>query len=168
MLDALGVERDRPLCIVRTPPSYALYLGGSENALLPPLLRRLAGELEAEVVALARTHEQREAIRSLGLERVKVPERAVDGRSLVALADALVSAGGTMNREAAVLGTPVWSIFEGRLGAVDELLVEQGRLRLLTDPAEVTLERKPAGAWERRVRRDPADLLALAVPAAAG
>ncbi|MFN2617831.1 MAG: DUF354 domain-containing protein, partial [Thermoleophilaceae bacterium] len=164
VLGELGVESGRPLCVVRTPPSYALYLGGSENALLPPLLERLAGELEAQVVALARTPEQRRAIAALGLERVRVPERAVDGRSLVALADALVSAGGTMNREAAVLGTPVWSIFEGRLGAVDELLIEQGRLRLLNDPAELTVEPKPAGAWERRVRRDPAELLALAVP----
>ena len=55
----------------------------------------------------------------------------MDGSSLVAYADALVSAGGTMNREAAVLGTPVWSIFEGRLGGVDERLVAEGRLRLL-------------------------------------
>ena len=167
VLDGLGVERGRPLCVVRTAPSYALYLGGSENPLLPLLLERLAQEEETQVVVLARTPEQRQAVRQLGLERVIVPERAVDGRSLVAFADALVSAGGTMNREAAVLGTPVWSIFEGRLGAVDELLVEQGRLRLLRDPDEVKVERKPADAWERRVRRDPAELLALAVPPAA-
>jgi uncharacterized protein len=166
VLDGLGVERDRPLCVVRTAPSYALYLGGSENPLLPPLLERLAGEQEAQVVVLARTPDQRQEVRKLGLERVIVPERAVDGRSLVALADALVSAGGTMNREAAVLGTPVWSIFEGRLGAVDRLLVEQGRLRLLRDPDEVTVERKSAEAWAQRVKRDPADLLALAVPPA--
>ena len=54
---------------------------------------------------------------------------AQDGRSLVALADALISAGGTMNREAAVLGTPVWSIFEGPLGGVDELLLREGRMQ---------------------------------------
>ena len=82
-------------------------------------------------VVLARTDEQRAGVRALGLERVVVPERTVDGRSLVALADVLVSAGGTMNREAAVLGTPVWSIFEGRLGAVDEKLMSEGRLRSL-------------------------------------
>jgi uncharacterized protein len=167
VLENLGVERGRPLCVVRTAPSYALYLGGAENALLPALLERLAREQEAQVAVLARTPEQRQGVRELGLPRVIVPERAVDGRSLVALADALVSAGGTMNREAAVLGTPVWSIFEGRLGAVDELLVSQGRLRLLEDPDDVTVERKPTGAWEQRVRRDPAELLALAVPPAA-
>ena len=98
------------------------------------------------------------------LPRVMFTERAVDGRSLVAFADALVSAGGTMNREAAVLGTAVWSIFEGRMGAVDELLVREGRLRLLRDPSDITIERGRADAPEQRVRRDPADLLGLAVP----
>ena len=161
----LGVPDGGRLCVVRTPPSYALYLGGSENDLLPPLLRHL-GAQGCWTVVLTRTPEQRAAVRSLGVERVIVPESAQDGRSLVALADALVSAGGTMNREAAVLGTPVWSIFEGPLGGVDELLVREGRLKLLRAPEELVVERKPSGAFTRRVRRDPADLLRLALPAA--
>jgi hypothetical protein len=69
-----------------------------------------------------------------------------------------------MNREAAVLGTPVYSIFEGRLGAVDERLAAEGRLRILHDPDEIVVERKPPGAWRDRVRRDPRDLLRLALP----
>jgi uncharacterized protein len=96
-------------------------------------------------------------------DRFIVPERAVDGSSLVAFADVLVSAGGTMNREAAVLGTPVWSIFEGPLGGVDEQLVAEGRLRLLADPGEIELHKKPAGSTESRVRRDPRRLLELAL-----
>ena len=167
VLDALGVERGAILAVVRTAPSYALYLGGSENPLLPRVLRRLAEDERTRTVVLARTPDQREAVRGLGLPRVVVPERAVDGRSLVALADLLVSAGGTMNREAAVLGTPVWSIFEGRLGAVDEGLAHAGRLRFLHDPAELELAKKPEGAWRDRVRRDPRDLLRLAVPGTA-
>lgn len=69
-----------------------------------------------------------------------------------------------MNREAAVLGTPVWSIFEGRLGAVDELLSRQGRLRILADPAELEIQKKSQGGWRERVRRDPAELVRLALP----
>ncbi|MGH2969535.1 MAG: DUF354 domain-containing protein, partial [Solirubrobacteraceae bacterium] len=115
-------------------------------------------------VVLARTGEQRAGVRALGLERVVVPERTVDGRSLVALADVLVSAGGTMNREAAVLGTPVWSMFEGPLGGVDEQLVREGRLRLLEDPETISFEPKPADSLRDRVRRDPAELLGLALP----
>jgi predicted glycosyltransferase len=162
-LEKLGVPDGEPVCVVRTPPSYALYLGGSENALLPPLLRRLDRQGCWSVV-LTRTAEQRAAVNALGLDRAIAPEHAQDGRSLVALADALVSAGGTMNREAAVLGTPVWSIFEGPLGGVDELLVREGRMRILRDPEELTVERRSDNAFEHRVRRDPADLLTLAVP----
>jgi predicted glycosyltransferase len=162
VLDGLGIDRKSVLCVVRTAPSYALYLRGAENELLPRLLRRLSTNEETQTVVLARTDEQRQAIAGLGLERLIVPKRAVDGRSLVAFADLLVSAGGTMNREAAVLGTPVWSIFEGRLGAVDELLARQGRLRFLRDPAEIDITKKP-DVTAARVRRNPADLLDLTV-----
>jgi uncharacterized protein len=164
VLEELEPPEDAVLCVVRTAPSYALYLGGSENELLPGLLRRLSADERTQTVVLARTPGQRQAIRTLGLERVHVPERSVDGRSLVAFADLLVSAGGTMNREAAVLGTPVWSIFEGQLGAVDERLAQEGRLRFLADPAELEIEKKPPGAWRERIRRNPAELLRLALP----
>ena len=162
--DELGLDPDRLLCVVRTAPSYALYLGGSENPLLGRVLLRLVRE-DAQVVVLARTDEQRRNARALDA-RLIVPERAVDARSLVAFADVLVSAGGSMNREAAVLGTPVYSVFEGRPGAVDDRLAAEGRLRFLRDPDEIVLERKPPDAWRRRVRRDPRDLLRLAVPSA--
>jgi predicted glycosyltransferase len=164
VLAQLDVDPDAIVCVVRTAPSYALYLAGAENELLPALLARLAADQRTRTVVLPRTPEQADAVRALGLDRVTVPARAVDARSLVAFADVLVSAGGTMNREAAVLGTPVWSIFEGRLGAVDERLVAEGRLRFLADPADVELVKKPPGAVERRVRRDPRELLELALP----
>ena len=162
VLDELALDPGRVICVVRTAPSYALYLGGSENELLDRVLRRLAEE-DAQTVVLARNDDQRRAARAVELTRFVVPERAIDGSSLVAFADVLVSAGGTMNREAAVLGTPVWSIFEGRLGGVDEQLVAEGRLRLLADPAEIELRKKPAGAASSRIRRDPRRLLDLAL-----
>jgi predicted glycosyltransferase len=164
VLEQLGIAGSDLLCVVRTAPAYALYLRGAEHGLLPRLLRRLSAHENAKTVVLARNEEQRQAVRALGLERTIVPDRALDGRSLVALADVLVSAGGTMNREAAVLGTPVWSIFEGRKGAVDELLEREGRLHSLSDPEELPLAKKPPDAWRRRVRRDPRDLLSLALP----
>ena len=161
MLAELGLDPARVIAVVRTAPSYALYLGGSENELVPPLLRRLLDE-GAQVVVLARTDEQRRALRDVDPALV-VPERAVDGRSLAGLADLVVSAGGTMIREAAVLGTPVWSIFEGRLGAVDEQLEREGRIRFLRDPADLVVEKASANR-QRRGRRDPAELLRLALP----
>ena len=165
VLDALGVDGARPLAVVRTAPSYALYLGGSENPLLPRLLRRLDAQ-GVQTVVLVRNPEQAADVRALGLQRVIVPERAVEARSLVALADALVSAGGSMNREAAALGTPVWSMFEGRLGGVDERLVAEGRLRLLSDVDEVlvVMRERPGRGARDILTRDPAELLALALP----
>jgi len=164
VLDLLGLDRDGVLCVVRTAPSYALYLGGSENRMLPEVLRRLAEAGNVQTLVLARNAEQAEAIESLDLPRVTVPRHTVDGRSLVAFANLLISAGGTMNREAAVLGTPVFSIFEGRPGAVDEMLAAQGRLRFLHDPAEIEISDKAPDAWRNRVRREPAELLRLALP----
>ena len=89
-----------------------------------------------------------------------VPEQAVDAQSLIALADLVVSAGGTMNREAAALGVPVYTTYGGRLGGVDEELIRDGRLRPLTDPRALELEKRDSGAGER-VRRDPQLMLDL-------
>ena len=98
------------------------------------------------------------------LDRVIVPERAVESRSLVAFADVLVSAGGSMNREAAALGTPVWTMFEGRMGGVDEQLVREGRLRVLRDPADVVIPPRASPAPRLALRtRDPRDLLRMAL-----
>jgi uncharacterized protein len=160
----IGEAADEVLCVVRTAPSYALYLGGSENPLLPRLLKRLGEADGVRTVVLTRNAEQATAVRELGYDRLVVPPRAVDGRSLVALADVLVSAGGTMNREAAFLGTPVWSMFEGRLGAIDEKLAADGKLNLLSQPEDVVLEKKPGPVPDEIPGRDPADLLALALP----
>ncbi len=162
-LKPLGLDRRRVICVVRTAPSYALYLAGSENALLDLVLRRLAEE-DVQTVVLARTDEQRRAVRAVS-DRFVVPDRAVDGSSLVAFADVLVSAGGTMNREAAALGVPVYTTYGGRLGGVDEALIRGGRLVPLTDPRALEL-RKPDGSSGERVRRDPRVLLDLLLSAA--
>ena len=105
-------------------------------------------------VVLPRTEDQRDYVRSLALPSVIVPEQAVDAQSLIAIADLVVSAGGTMNREAAALGVPVYTTYGGRLGGVDEELIRQGRLRPLTDPAGARARQAGSGT-EERIRRDP-------------
>ena len=162
VLGQLEVDRSRPLVVVRTPPEVSLY-HRFENPLFRDVLERLRGE-EAGTVVLPRTPEQRDELRRLG--GFTVPERAVDAQSLVALADLVISAGGTMNREAVALGTPVWTTFEGRLGAVDEALLREGRLRKLEDPAQVRVERRRA-TGDVRVRRNPRELVKLLISPAA-
>jgi predicted glycosyltransferase len=155
VLDELGLDRAEPIAVVRTPPEVSLY-HRFDNPLFARVLDRLRDR--GQVVVLPRTAEQRAELRRAG--GFCVPERAIDAQSLVALADLVVSAGGTMNREAVALGTPVYTTFEGRLGAVDEALIAQGRLRKLERPEDLTLAKRsgPDGA---RVRRDPALLVDL-------
>ncbi|MBA2513897.1 MAG: DUF354 domain-containing protein, partial [Solirubrobacterales bacterium] len=96
--------------------------------------------------------EQRSELKGAGFT---VPEHAIDAQSLIAHADLVISAGGTMNREAVALGTPVWTTFEGRLGAVDEGLIAEGRLRRLTRAEEVVIAKRVPRTAGERVRRDP-------------
>jgi uncharacterized protein len=159
VLAELGLDSAAPLAIVRTPPAVSLY-HRFEHPVFAQLLERLRER--AQTVVLPRTAEQRAELSRAG--GYVIPERAVDAQSLVALADVVVSAGGTMNREAVALGTPVWTTFEGRLGAVDERLIADGRLKKLARPEDVEVRKRDAAeraAGGDRVRRDPAVLAEL-------
>ena len=158
-----GIDPRRVLAVVRTPPEVSLYHRHG-SPLFEGVLDRLGRDESVHAVVLPRTTEQRDAIHSRGLPSLHVPEQAIDAQSLVALADLVVSAGGTMNREAVALGTPVYTTFAGRLGAVDEGLIREGRLRPLADPAELDV-RKRDPATAPRVRREPRHLLELLLSA---
>jgi predicted glycosyltransferase len=151
VLGQLGLDRSQPIAVVRTPPSVSLY-HRFENDLFAQVLDRLRG---TQTVVLPRVAEQRAQ-----LDGFIVPEHAIDAQSLIAFADVVVSAGGTMNREAVALGTPVWTTFEGRLGAVDERLIAEGRLKRLERADDLVLTKRATGGGER-VRRDPAQLADL-------
>ncbi len=158
VLEKLGVDRPRVLVVLRTPPDVSLYHRHA-SPLWAAVLERLGNDPAVQAVVLPRTPEQRRSLRDAQLLSLLVPERAVDALSLVALADLVVSAGGTMNREAIALGTPVYTTFAGRLGAVDDELLRAGRLRRLLAAGELQPVRKPSAATGRT--RDPATLLDL-------
>jgi uncharacterized protein len=159
VLQDVGVDRDRLLVVVRTPPDVSLYHRQS-NRLFPTLLEMLGNDDRVNAVVVTRTSEQYDEISRRELPSVIVPERAVDAQSLIALSDLVVSAGGTMNREAVALGVPVYTTYGGRLGAVDEALIREGRLVPLTDPLGLVLTPRDRMNGNR-VRRDPAVLLEL-------
>jgi predicted glycosyltransferase len=160
VLAELDLDRSRPIAVVRTPPDVSLY-HRFENDLFVRVLDRLRG---SQAVVLARTDRQRSQLLAAGA--FTVPAHAIDAQSLIAFADLVVSAGGTMNREAVALGTPVMTVFEGRLGAVDERLLAQGRLQRLRSPDQLTLvKRDGERAGAGRVRRDPALLVDLLLTA---
>ena len=157
-LTRLGVETERVVVIVRPPPDVSLYHRKS-NPLFPKVLDRLGRDEGVHAVVLPRTQAQRKFIAGLDLPSLIVPDDAVEAQSLVALADLVLSAGGTMNREAAALGTPVYTTYGGRLGGVDEALIRSGRLRPLTDPRALELRKRDAAATA--TKRDPAYLVEI-------
>jgi predicted glycosyltransferase len=163
LLARFGVDPARVLVVLRPPPDVSLYHRHS-NPLFPMTLDYLGRHEGVHAVVLPRTDEQRAYVSRLDLPSVILPERAVDAQSLIALADVVVSAGGTMNREAAALGVPVYTTYGGRLGGVDEQLIREGRLVPLTDPRALDLRKRDAIVHER-VRRDPNDLLELLLSA---
>jgi predicted glycosyltransferase len=164
VLDELDLDSEAVLVVVRPPPDVSLYHRRA-NPLFPQLLAHLGHQRDVRAVVVPRTERQRTYVRALGFPSLVVPERAIDAQSLIALADLVVSAGGTMNREAVALGTPVYTTFGGRLGGVDEELIRSGRLRPLTDARALELV-KYAGARAIH-RRDPEDLVDLMLEAVA-
>lgn len=162
VLAELGLDAARPLAVVRTPPVVSLY-HRFENDLFAQVLERLRG---TQSVVLPRTPEQRRQLERSG--GFIIPTAAIDAQSLIAYADLVVSAGGTMNREAVALGTPVFTVFEGRLGAVDERLINEGRLKRLTSAEQIVLTKRQRDATDQRIRRDPALLTDLLTTPARG
>ncbi len=161
VLDELGLDAERPIVVVRTPPEVSLY-HRFENDLFAGVLERLrvlATEQGVQPVVLPRIEAQRAELSAVA--EFVLPERAIDAQSLIAYAALVVSAGGTMNREAVALGVPVFTTFEGRPGAVDDRLIAEGRLRRLSSEAELELSAPAPGRAQARVRRDPRLLMEL-------
>jgi hypothetical protein len=158
-----AIDPERVLVVLRPPPDVSLYHRHS-NPLFPQTLEHVGTREDVHAFVIPRTDEQRDYVRSLALPSVIVPDGAVDAQSLIAFADLVVSAGGTMNREAAALRVPVYTTYGGRLGGVDEQLIREDRLRPLTDPRALELRKREQSSADR-VRRDPQDMLNLLLSA---
>src|SRR4051794_12575337 len=158
VLEQLGIDTSKVLVVLRPPPDVSLYHRKS-NPLFPQVVNHLGTHEEVQAVVLPRTTAQKEYVRSLNLPSLVIPDGAVDAQSLIAFADLVVSAGGTMNREAVALGTPVYTTYGGRLGGVDEALIRDNRLRPLTDPRALDLHKRTKDG--QRTIRDPQLLVDL-------
>ncbi len=162
----IGPDRsadDRVLIVVRPPPESSAY--HADNPLYGGLIERLAAEPRAVAVVIARTDRQRSEIVERADPRLIAPAEAIDAQSLIAYADLVISAGGTMNREAVALGIPVYTIFSGRMGAVDEQLIADGKLLTVTDPGAIRFEKRPSGP-AAHPGRDAASLIDAVLAAA--
>jgi predicted glycosyltransferase len=165
-LRGLGVEPGEVLVTVRPPARDALY-HRFENELFEELMSRLCANDSARVIMLARNEAQRALYASReGCAKMILPRAALDGANLIAASDLVISAGGTMNREAAALGVPAATIYMGRWAAIDAELVREGRLRRIetrADLDDLPLEKKGETNARRasHVRAQVADLILL-------
>jgi hypothetical protein len=147
ILGELGLSETDIIVTLRPPADEAHYHNPESEVLLAAVIDLLSRAAGAKVVLVPRNERQGAAIQatwpSLFAEgRIRIPSRAVDGLNLMWHSDLVISGGGTMNREAAALGVPVYSIFRGRIGAVDRHLADTGRLVLLQSAEEVRAKLK--------------------------
>ncbi|MGH7971805.1 MAG: DUF354 domain-containing protein, partial [Limisphaerales bacterium] len=133
---ALGLDKSGIVVTVRPPANEAHYHNPQSEAFFEAFMKRVHAAAGVTTVLLPRNKNQETQIRATNPEwfqngSVRIPRRAVDGLNLLWHSDLVVSGGGTMNREAAALGVPVYSIFRGKIGAVDRQLQKEGRLVLI-------------------------------------
>jgi predicted glycosyltransferase len=127
LLKELSINPRRIVVTVRPPATMALY-HHFENEFFYTVIAHILKNRNVAVIGLPRDNTQKNLLLSLGAENMHIPDDAVDGRQLLQCTDIMISAGGTMNREAAILGIPTYSVFKGKIGAVDRHLIERGRI----------------------------------------
>jgi len=138
----LGIPADDLLVMVRPPAIEAHYHNPESEQLLTEAINRFVGNPSTRILLLPRNKRQEAELRAawaeaIALRQILIPDHVEDGLNLIWNSDLVISGGGTMNREAAALGVPVYSIFRGKIGAVDSYLADQGRLVLLETVEDV-------------------------------
>jgi uncharacterized protein len=142
ILKHLGIASDELLVTLRPPATEAHYHNPESEELFAETLRLLASRPKVRVVTLPRNAKQGNQLRKEWADLITsgcmiIPDGPLDGLNLIWFSDLVISGGGTMNREAAALNVPVYSIFRGRIGAVDRYLVEHGRMTLIENVDQV-------------------------------
>lgn len=136
-LGNLGVSPEKVIVTMRPPATMATY-HHFENPLFGQVLQHLLNRPEVYVILLARVAEQAKELAEGDTTNLMIPREAVDGPNLIYHSDLVISAGGTMNREAAVMGTPVYTVYKGRLGAVDRHLIDTDQMMLIAEAADIS------------------------------
>jgi predicted glycosyltransferase len=149
LMNELGLVEPAVNVLVRPPATAAHYHNPDAERILAEVLRRLERESSVQVVYLARSRDQLAFLDGHSLPRLLVPKKVYDGPTLISCMDLVIGGGGTMTREAAILGVPSYSFFRGRTGRVDESLESSGSLVMLRRPDDIAeklriAKRKPS------------------------
>ena len=142
ILARLGISPHDLVITLRPPATEAHYHNPESEKLFAATLRLFADRTDVRAVTLPRNAKQSEQLRNewsglIAAGRMIIPDAPLDGLNLIWFSDLVISGGGTMNREAAALGVPVYSIFRGKIGAVDQSLAKEGRLILIENVEDV-------------------------------
>ena len=143
IVKSLHLDKKKIIVTIR-PPATMSHYHNVENKLFSSLLRKLSSDKKVQMVILPRTNEQKEQILNMKLNNIVISKKAVDAPSLIYFSDLVISAGGTMNREAVALNTPVYTIFAPKTGAVDLNLMKSGKLKKLANINQIRLVKKKA------------------------
>lgn len=145
-LETLGIAPENILIVVRPHAPEALYHRGFANEILDEILDKYSADENVKIILLPRKNYQGAELKQRHPQtNIIIPEKVLDGANLLAAADLVVSGGGTMNREAAALGVPTWTIFAGQTAAIDEYLVRENRLIKISsreDLEKINLQKK--------------------------
>jgi len=165
VLSQLGISAEDLVVTLRPPASEAHYHNPESDQLFAATLRFLATKPHLRIVMLPRNARQNQQLQRdwadlIATGRLVIPRTAVDGLSLMWFSDLVISGGGTMNREAAALGVPAYSIFRGTIGAVDQYLARQRRLVLIENTWDLKSKIKLA-RWHRPPKPESSDPLTL-------
>lgn len=157
----LGLREDSVRILLRPPATTAHYHNPEAEIILDAILKKIARVENVQLVFLPRTPDQVELPKNAGIQEIIIPNKVYDGPSLVAAMDMVISGGGTMTREAAIMGIPSYSFFRGQSGMVDESLAEAKKLTLIPSSEEVE-ERLLVKKNEGQVQRpDPAFIVSF-------
>ncbi|WP_085811721.1 DUF354 domain-containing protein [Geoanaerobacter pelophilus] len=145
ILDPLGLDPGKVIVIVRPPATEAHYFKEESLRLFEAAMSWLGAEEQVSVILLPRNNGQADFVRSrwpqlLQSGKVKIPDQVIPGLNLIWYSDLVISGGGTMNREAAALGVPVYSIFRGEIGSVDRHLSDTGRLTIIENADDLRMK----------------------------
>lgn len=164
VMSELGLNGTDLVVTVRPPATEAHYHNPEAETLLDAAMRLFIQRDDVRVILLPRNQRQAETLRKsweqwIATGKIIIPKNVVDGVNLIWLSDLVVSGGGTMNREAAALGVPVYSIFRGLIGAVDRYLAAHGQLVLLESVEDVRTKiilRRKKPAYREAPKHSPA------------
>lgn len=140
-LSELGIDNSKIIITLRPPETTGHYHNAMSEIIMDEILNKMVKEKEKIfLITLPRTEDQKKNISNFFRENkisFLIPERPLNGIDLILSSDLVLSGGGTMIREAAVLGMPAYSFFQGPKGAVDEFLESNGRLILIHSKSDI-------------------------------